>query len=102
MVRAPRATPEQDHAVLDLADPSIAELLDLKKYIESEIQSRQAKEIEELRAKVAKTAQELSECLSKSSDVRPSGISWLQIVPEAALGLVHFDREDSFPNSKVG
>src|SRR6202008_4146510 len=49
--------PKQEHPILDFSTYSLSELLEVKKDVESEIQSRQAKEIEELRAKVAETAQ---------------------------------------------
>src|SRR6516162_3113000 len=56
MARAP-SPPKQGVAALDFSTYSLPELLDVKKDIESEIKSRQEKEIEELRAKVAETAQ---------------------------------------------
>jgi DNA-binding protein H-NS len=57
MARAAQAAPKQEQPVLDFSTYSLSELLEVKKDIESEIHSRQAKEIEELRAKVAETAQ---------------------------------------------
>jgi DNA-binding protein H-NS len=53
MARAAQAASKQEH---HFSNYSLSELLDVKKDIESEIQSRQAQEIEALRAKVAETA----------------------------------------------
>ncbi|MGO9483320.1 MAG: H-NS family nucleoid-associated regulatory protein [Rhodomicrobium sp.] len=59
MAKSPQ--PQQPHEAppLDLSDHSFDELLNLKKKIDGEIESRKAKEIEELRAKVAESAQTL-------------------------------------------
>ena len=59
MVKAAQLAPKQEPPVLDFSIYSFQELTEIKKNIESEIQSRQAKEIEELRAKVAEVAQTL-------------------------------------------
>jgi len=54
---APAATSKQSHPALDFAGYSLPELLSIKTEIDSAIQSRQAEELEALRAKVAETAQ---------------------------------------------
>ncbi len=57
MARATITTTKQQTSDLDFSAYSLPKLLKVKKEIETEIQSRQAKEFEELRAKVAATAQ---------------------------------------------
>jgi DNA-binding protein H-NS len=49
----------EETAALQLATYSFEELLEIKKTVESEVQSRQAKEVEILRARVTETAQTL-------------------------------------------
>jgi DNA-binding protein H-NS len=56
MAKAAQLAPKEEPQVLDFSIYSFQELTEIKKNIESEIQSRQANEIEELRAKVAETA----------------------------------------------
>ncbi len=58
---------------LDFSNYSLRELLDIKKDIENEIQSRQAKEIEELRAKVAETAQTFGMSIEEVMGIAQSG-----------------------------
>ena len=50
---------EKQAPVLDFSTYSFPELVEIKKNIESEMQSRQAKEMQELRVKVAEAAQAL-------------------------------------------
>jgi len=57
MAKKAQAIAKSELPILDFSNYSLRELLDTKKDIENEIQSRQAKEIEDLRAKVAETAQ---------------------------------------------
>jgi DNA-binding protein H-NS len=52
-------TKHEDTAPLNLATYSFEELLEIKRNVESEVQSRQAKEVEILRARVTETAQTL-------------------------------------------
>ncbi len=56
-----RAQPSsrQERPILDLSIYSFPELAEIRREIESEIQSRQAHEVEELRAKVTEAAQTL-------------------------------------------
>jgi DNA-binding protein H-NS len=50
------AAKSEEPAAPNFSSHSLPELLEIKKSIESEIKSRQSREIEELRAKVAETA----------------------------------------------
>src|SRR6516162_116270 len=72
MARAP-SPPKQGVAALDFSTYSLPELLDIKKDIESEIKSRQVKEIEELRAKVAETAQTFGVSVEEIMGLVPTG-----------------------------
>jgi len=59
MARAAQTSSKQEAPVLDFSTYSFSELVKIKKSIEGEMQSRQANEIEELRAKIAEAAQTL-------------------------------------------
>jgi len=56
MARAAHAIAKHPEPDLDFADYSLPELLEIKAEIDSVIHSRQAEEVEALRAKVAETA----------------------------------------------
>jgi DNA-binding protein H-NS len=59
MARVPQPKPRHEAQPLDFSKYSFAELLRIKKNLESELKSRQAHEVEELRAKVTEVAQTL-------------------------------------------
>ena len=59
MARAVQSSSKQEQPVLDFSTYSFSELVEIKQNLEGEIQSRQANEIEELRAKVSKAAHAL-------------------------------------------
>jgi DNA-binding protein H-NS len=59
MAKSPQPQPAREAAELDLSTYSFDALLSLKKDIDGEVESRKAREIEALRAKVAESAQTL-------------------------------------------
>jgi DNA-binding protein H-NS len=59
MARVPQTKPAHKTPPLDFSKYSFAELLKIKKNVESEVKSRQVHEVEELRAKVSEVAQTL-------------------------------------------
>jgi DNA-binding protein H-NS len=59
MARVPQPKPRHEAPPLDFSKYSFTELLKIKKRLESEVKSRQAHEVEELRAKVTEVAQTL-------------------------------------------
>jgi DNA-binding protein H-NS len=59
MARFPRPKPAHERSPLDFSKYSFTELLKIKRNLESEVKSRQAHEVEELRAKVTEVAQTL-------------------------------------------
>ncbi len=59
MTRAAQTSSKQEAPGLDFSTCTFSELVEIKKSIEGEMQSRQAKEIEELRATVEEAAQTL-------------------------------------------
>jgi DNA-binding protein H-NS len=59
MARFPRPKPAHATPHMDLSKYSFTELLKIKRNLESELKSRQAHEVEELRAKVTEVAQTL-------------------------------------------
>ena len=59
MAKLPQPQTKQETPPLDLAAYSFDDLLDLKKEIDGEVESRKAREIEGLRARVAESAQTL-------------------------------------------
>ena len=59
MARYPKPKPRHETPSLDFSKYSFTELLKIKGNLESEVKSRQAKEVEELRAKVTEVAQTL-------------------------------------------
>jgi DNA-binding protein H-NS len=63
MARAPQ--PKQETPPLNFSAYSFDELLEIKKELDHEVESRKAKEIEELRTKVAESAQTLGVSLEE-------------------------------------
>ncbi len=59
MARAAQSSSKLEQPVVDFSTYSFSELVEIKQNLEGEIQSRQANEIEELRAKVSKAAHAL-------------------------------------------
>jgi DNA-binding protein H-NS len=59
MARSPLLKPRDETAPLSFSKYSFTQLLKIKKNLESEMKARQAKEVEELRAKVTEVAQTL-------------------------------------------
>lgn len=59
MAKSPQPQQTRETPPLDISTYSFDELLNLKKEIDNEVQSRKAKEIEVLRAKVAESAETL-------------------------------------------
>ena len=59
MARSPQLKPRDETAPLNLSKFSFTQLLKIKKDLESEVKARQAKEVEDLRAKVTEVAQTL-------------------------------------------
>lgn len=59
MAKSPQPQSKQETPPLDFSAYSFDELLEIKKGIDSEVESRKAKEIEELRARVNESAQTL-------------------------------------------
>ncbi len=59
MAKAPQSQKTKEASPVELASYSFDELLALKKEIDSEVESRKAKEIQALRAKVTESAQAL-------------------------------------------
>jgi DNA-binding protein H-NS len=59
MARSPQPQAKQEAPQLDFAAYSFDDLLEIKKEIDGEVESRKSKEIEVLRAKVAESAQTL-------------------------------------------
>jgi DNA-binding protein H-NS len=56
MAKTAHALTKHEHAALEFSSHSLPELLEIRKDLDDEIRSRQDKEIEGLRAKVAETA----------------------------------------------
>ena len=73
MARAAQSSSKQEPPVLDFSAYSFSELAEIKREIESEIQSRQAKEVEELRAKVTEAAQTLGMSVEEIFGLSHSG-----------------------------
>lgn len=59
MARSPQPQPKHEAPPVDFSSYSFDELLELKKGLDDELESRKAREIEDLRAKVAESAQTL-------------------------------------------
>src|SRR5215469_2266520 len=59
MARSPQLKPRDKTAPLNLSKYSFTQLLKIKKDLESEVKARQAKEVEQLRAKVTEVAHTL-------------------------------------------
>ena len=59
MARGAKPSSKQEQPALDFSTYPFAELVEIKKNLERELQFRQANEIEELRAKVTEAAQTL-------------------------------------------
>jgi len=59
MARSPQPQAKHEAPPLDFSAYAFDELLDLKREVDSEVESRKAKEIEELRARVTESAQSL-------------------------------------------
>ena len=59
MARSPQPQPKQETPPLDFSAYAFDELLEIKKELDGEVESRKAKEIEKLRARVNESAQTL-------------------------------------------
>jgi DNA-binding protein H-NS len=59
MARFPHPKPRDETLPLDFSKYSLSQLLKIKRSLESEVKSRQAKEVQELRTKVTEVAQTL-------------------------------------------
>jgi DNA-binding protein H-NS len=72
MARVPQPKPRHEARPLDFSKYSFADLLKMKRNLESEVKSRQAHEVKELRAKVTEVAQTLG--ISPQELLRPVSV----------------------------
>ncbi len=74
MARSPNAQSKQETPSLDFSAYSFDELLEIKKEIDSEVESRKAKEIEVLRARVSESAQTLGVSIAELFGLPPQPV----------------------------
>ena len=74
MARSPQPRPKPDMPPIEFSSYSFDALLQLKKELDDELGSRKAKEIEDLRAEVAESAQTLGVSIQELFGLSPQGV----------------------------